>query len=163
MVLCAIGGKKCISGGNGLATGVVDLNRLEEILAKVGELGFGHVPEDVQREIFLDTTMLRETYHSMFGPTTGDRVRLGDTELWIEVEHDMVSRTPWGYDLLISHLARLSTEMRLNLAEASLVFSLPTRTRVSDRKQKAKQFVRVWVKLPINRQKKPLISLLRMP
>jgi urease alpha subunit len=27
----------------------------------------------------------------MFGPTTGDRVRLGDTELWIEVERDEVS------------------------------------------------------------------------
>ena len=24
----------------------------------------------------------------MFGPTTGDRVRLGDTELWIEIERD---------------------------------------------------------------------------
>jgi len=33
-------------------------------------------------------TLDRETYVSMFGPTTGDRVRLGDTELIIEVEHD---------------------------------------------------------------------------
>jgi urease subunit alpha len=24
----------------------------------------------------------------MFGPTTGDRVRLADTDLWIEVEKD---------------------------------------------------------------------------
>lgn len=24
----------------------------------------------------------------MFGPTAGDRVRLGDTNLWVEVEHD---------------------------------------------------------------------------
>ena len=30
----------------------------------------------------------REAYVSMFGPTTGDRVRLGDTDLIIEVEHD---------------------------------------------------------------------------
>ncbi len=30
----------------------------------------------------------REAYANMFGPTTGDRVRLADTELWIEVEHD---------------------------------------------------------------------------
>jgi urease len=30
----------------------------------------------------------RETYASMFGPTTGDRVRLGDTSLWVEVERD---------------------------------------------------------------------------
>lgn len=30
----------------------------------------------------------RSAYANMFGPTTGDRVRLGDTELWIEVERD---------------------------------------------------------------------------
>jgi urease subunit alpha len=30
----------------------------------------------------------REAYANMFGPTTGDRVRLADTELWIEVEQD---------------------------------------------------------------------------
>ncbi|OXY82319.1 urease subunit alpha [Oceanimonas doudoroffii] len=30
----------------------------------------------------------REAYADMFGPTTGDRVRLADTELWIEVERD---------------------------------------------------------------------------
>ena len=30
----------------------------------------------------------RQAYAEMFGPTTGDRVRLADTELWIEVEED---------------------------------------------------------------------------
>ncbi len=30
----------------------------------------------------------RRAYAEMYGPTTGDRVRLGDTELWIEVERD---------------------------------------------------------------------------
>ncbi|HEU4582033.1 MAG TPA: urease subunit alpha [Polyangiaceae bacterium] len=30
----------------------------------------------------------RRAYADMYGPTTGDRVRLGDTELWIEVEAD---------------------------------------------------------------------------
>lgn len=32
--------------------------------------------------------MDRHSYAQMFGPTLGDRVRLGDTELWIEVEKD---------------------------------------------------------------------------
>jgi urease subunit alpha len=32
--------------------------------------------------------MDRRAYVDMFGPTVGDRVRLGDTELWIEVEKD---------------------------------------------------------------------------
>jgi urease subunit alpha len=34
------------------------------------------------------TTISRRAYAEMFGPTTGDRVRLADTELVIEVEHD---------------------------------------------------------------------------
>ena len=34
------------------------------------------------------TRIDRQTYVSMFGPTTGDRVRLADTALWIEVEED---------------------------------------------------------------------------
>ena len=34
------------------------------------------------------TTIDRQSYASMFGPTTGDRVRLGDTALVIEVEKD---------------------------------------------------------------------------
>lgn len=34
------------------------------------------------------TTIDRQSYASMFGPTTGDRVRLGDTALFIEVEKD---------------------------------------------------------------------------
>ncbi len=33
-------------------------------------------------------SMTREQYASMFGPTTGDAVRLADTDLWAEIEHD---------------------------------------------------------------------------
>jgi len=32
--------------------------------------------------------IVRQAYAEMFGPTMGDRVRLADTELWIEVEKD---------------------------------------------------------------------------
>lgn len=34
------------------------------------------------------TSIDRRAYADMYGPTVGDRVRLGDTELWIEVEKD---------------------------------------------------------------------------
>jgi len=34
------------------------------------------------------TSIDRRAYAEMFGPTTGDRLRLGDTELWIEIERD---------------------------------------------------------------------------
>ncbi|ATI02167.1 MULTISPECIES: urease subunit alpha [Cycloclasticus] len=39
------------------------------------------------------TSISRQAYMEMYGPTTGDRVRLGDTELWIKVEDD---RTIYG-------------------------------------------------------------------
>ncbi|MCC5966208.1 MAG: urease subunit alpha [Natronohydrobacter sp.] len=35
--------------------------------------------------------MTRAEYAAMFGPTKGDLVRLGDTELWAEIEHDFTS------------------------------------------------------------------------
>ena len=35
----------------------------------------------------------RQAYSDMYGPTTGDRLRLADTELWIEIEED---RTHYG-------------------------------------------------------------------
>ena len=33
-------------------------------------------------------TISRTAYAEMFGPTTGDKIRLGDTELFAEVEND---------------------------------------------------------------------------
>ena len=35
------------------------------------------------------STVSREAYAEMYGPTVGDRLRLGDTELWVEVEKDL--------------------------------------------------------------------------
>ncbi|MFP6627420.1 MAG: urease subunit alpha [Myxococcota bacterium] len=42
------------------------------------------------------TRIGRKAYAEMYGPTTGDRVRLGDTELWIQVEED---RTVYGEEV----------------------------------------------------------------
>jgi len=36
----------------------------------------------------MSTRISRRAYAEMYGPTTGDRVRLADTDLWIEVEKD---------------------------------------------------------------------------
>jgi urease subunit alpha len=38
----------------------------------------------------------RAAYARLYGPTTGDRVRLGDTDLWIEIEDD---RTHYGDEI----------------------------------------------------------------
>jgi len=34
------------------------------------------------------STLPRAEYARLYGPTTGDRVRLADTDLWVEVEAD---------------------------------------------------------------------------
>ena len=39
----------------------------------------------------MPTRITRAAYADMFGPTTGDRVRLADTELIIEVEKDFTT------------------------------------------------------------------------
>ncbi len=36
----------------------------------------------------MSATISRQAYAEMFGPTTGDRVRLADTDLWLEIEKD---------------------------------------------------------------------------
>jgi urease subunit alpha len=41
-------------------------------------------------------TITRQAYAEMYGPTVGDRVRLADTDLWIEVEED---RTRYGEEV----------------------------------------------------------------
>ena len=44
--------------------------------------------------------MPRDEYARRYGPTAGDRVRLGDTDLWVEVEADHVGfgdEPVWGY------------------------------------------------------------------
>ncbi|KAL5503780.1 URE1 [Sanghuangporus vaninii] len=89
VTLVSIAGHKIISGGNLLASGVVDFGRTDDIVAALVQKGFSHTPEPGALELSMDTSVARETYVSMFGPTVGDRVRLGDTSLWIEVEKDL--------------------------------------------------------------------------
>jgi urease subunit alpha len=46
------------------------------------------------------TRLSAEEYRLRYGPTTGDRVRLGDTDLWIRVAEDRTARGDepvWGY------------------------------------------------------------------
>ncbi|NJM84304.1 MAG: urease subunit alpha [Tabrizicola sp.] len=44
----------------------------------------------------MPTTLSRKTYADMYGPTVGDRVRLGDTDLIIEVERDLIAERSAG-------------------------------------------------------------------
>lgn len=44
----------------------------------------------------MSLSFTRQQYIDLYGPTTGDRVRLGDTELFIEVERDLIAEAA-GY------------------------------------------------------------------
>ncbi|GAB1311038.1 Urease [Madurella fahalii] len=90
VTLVEIGGGRVIRGGNGLAAGKVDLARADEILERLQQAGFAHVLEPAGDLAFLTEgyTLDRAAYAAMFGPTTGDLVRLASTDLWIKVERD---------------------------------------------------------------------------
>ncbi|KAL2154258.1 hypothetical protein VTH82DRAFT_2934 [Thermothelomyces myriococcoides] len=100
VTLVEIGGLRTIKGGNALASGKVDLGRLEDLQVRLREAGFSHVPDPAADASLLSegtgsavqaiegATIDRKTYAAMFGPTTGDLVRLGRTDLWIKVEKD---------------------------------------------------------------------------
>jgi urease len=92
VTLVEIGGNGVIRGGNNLASGKVDLSRADEIIAKLQQAGFAHEPQPTAGLSLGDAepyTLDRAAYRAMFGPTTGDLVRLGSTDLWIKVEKDM--------------------------------------------------------------------------
>lgn len=92
MTLVEIGGNKVIRGGNHIATGKVDLSRVEDILSNLQQAGFAHVPTPIGDAAHIDMfEMDRAAYCTMFGPTTGDTVRLGFTDLWVKVEKDLTS------------------------------------------------------------------------
>ncbi|ERF72135.1 Urease [Endocarpon pusillum Z07020] len=90
VTLVEIGGRRFIQGGNSIASGHVEASRVEEIVKRLQEGGFGHVPEPAGDSAYIDPLIMNRTdYVGMFGPTIGDLVRLGSTDLWIKVEKDL--------------------------------------------------------------------------
>jgi hypothetical protein len=154
VTLCEIGGAKIISGGNSLATGPLDHASRDAILSNLLQRGFLSVPEPGAQEVREDTSVSRETYIAAFGPTVGDRVRLGDTELWIEVERDEVSQSyPRGYHLI---QRRRYMATKSSLVEASLTDGAP-QTYLTF--QQENLFVKAWGRPRIARRRRPSISL----
>ncbi|KAJ3335763.1 hypothetical protein HDU93_004470 [Gonapodya sp. JEL0774] len=87
ITLVDIAGNKIIKGGNNVATGKVEDGKKEALKTKMKQLGFGDQTQDV--EIAASVYELdKKTYADFYGPTTGDKVRLADTSLFLEVEHD---------------------------------------------------------------------------
>ena len=84
-----IGGQRIIRGGNGVASGLLDVSQKDAILKRLQEGSFAHAPDPMGDSGHIDPfAMTREGYVGMFGPTMGDMVRLGATGLWIKVEKD---------------------------------------------------------------------------
>jgi urease len=104
VTLVSIGGRQIVTGGNNLfkAAFGAEIQKLKNAdisslratyVQKVLELGFAHkVQSDITPSSDIKPfEMSREGYASIYGPTTGDRIRLGDSALWIEVEKDLTS------------------------------------------------------------------------
>ncbi|KAL0084906.1 urea amidohydrolase alpha subunit [Phycomyces blakesleeanus] len=88
VTLVEIGGNKIISGGNNLASGPVDLIQLPAIVDKILSQGFRH---DANTPLLPNAPAYqldRDYYVDHYGPTTGDRIRLGNTNLWARIEAD---------------------------------------------------------------------------
>ncbi|OCL12257.1 urease [Glonium stellatum] len=90
VTLVQIAGNRHIRGGNALATGAcADPSIAASIVQRLQAGGFLHDPEPAGDAAHIDLcSMERNAYISMFGPTTGDLVRLGATALWVKVEKD---------------------------------------------------------------------------
>lgn len=88
--LVPIGGKKIVSGGNNLCHGqAVDIgNPPEGFVEKLKIMGFCH-KDQMEAMNAQPSTIDRKTYAQTFGPTVGDRLRLGDTDLVVEIEYDL--------------------------------------------------------------------------
>ena len=91
MTCVEIGGARRIHGGNGIGSGDVDVSKAGEIIKRLREGGFAHEPEPAGDGAFVGSyKMTHEAYCAMYGPTIGDLVKLGATDLWIKVEEDRV-------------------------------------------------------------------------
>jgi len=91
--LVDIAGHKVILGGNGIVDGPYLPSNVDMIVKRCVDRGFKHKAEVLpkkrkQEEELNPTTIDRDRYADIFGPTTGDKVYLGDTGLVIEIEKD---------------------------------------------------------------------------
>lgn len=95
VTLVSIGGGKVIRGGNGISDGYI--SNIERVMKDVNAKGLGHTEQLDEREgvagvdSSFTTEVPREVYGNMYGPTTGDKIRLGDTDLYAEIEKDFAA------------------------------------------------------------------------
>ncbi|UJR28719.1 hypothetical protein I4U23_009948 [Adineta vaga] len=93
--LIPIGGQRIIHGGNGLFDGPVNDENLKKNQKNLRKNNFLHVDEknSVEKVNRISTKypLARDLYLGRYGPTTGDRILLGDTNLVVQVEVDLTT------------------------------------------------------------------------
>eukprot|EP00929_Paragymnodinium_shiwhaense_P009702 TRINITY_DN113973_c0_g1_i1.p1 TRINITY_DN113973_c0_g1~~TRINITY_DN113973_c0_g1_i1.p1 ORF type:complete len:894 (-),score=264.16 TRINITY_DN113973_c0_g1_i1:163-2844(-) len=87
VTLVDIAGKRRVFSGNRLVNGEASAARLPEVMKRVEDGKFGHQAVE-PAPAGQPKVMTRGEYAATFGPTTGDRVVLGDTGLVVRVEAD---------------------------------------------------------------------------
>ncbi|XP_053379211.1 urease subunit alpha-like isoform X2 [Mercenaria mercenaria] len=93
--LVKIGGNRIVRGGNGLCDGQISDNNLSLVMKRVADGNFGNKKQsDIKPKQTM--TLTNRQYSYLYGPTVGDKLRLGDTSLVLEVEKDF---TVYGDEL----------------------------------------------------------------
>mmetsp|Transcript_3700 Transcript_3700/g.8868 ORF Transcript_3700/g.8868 Transcript_3700/m.8868 type:complete len:872 (+) Transcript_3700:582-3197(+) len=88
--LVAIAGNRIVRGGNNIVDGTADgPAALAKAMKNVVDGGFLHVKALGAPAPAPPLLITRAKYAAMYGPTVGDRVRLGDTNLFLTVEKDL--------------------------------------------------------------------------
>lgn len=87
VTLVDIGGSKIVISGNRLHEGGTNE---DEIMARVKAQGFGHATA-LEVPAGKPLVVERSSYADIYGPTVGDTIKLGDTELEIQVERDLTT------------------------------------------------------------------------
>jgi urease len=92
ITLVSLGGSANVVCGNGLTGGIADASRWDEIEGRMNarEGGYGNVvvESSIGAPEGRPNVVTRSAYADSYGPTTGDRVRLGDTSLIARIERD---------------------------------------------------------------------------
>ncbi|GAA5957918.1 hypothetical protein JCM3765_006204 [Sporobolomyces pararoseus] len=104
VTLVQIAGHQLVTGGNNLintSSALITSTATSQIMSNLISRGFLHDPSSFSvpssdPSFIAPYSLSRESYASMFGPTVGDRIKLGDTSLWIEIEKDF---TTYGDEL----------------------------------------------------------------
>ncbi|KDN44076.1 urease [Tilletiaria anomala UBC 951] len=98
VTLVQVGGDGVLSGGNGIAQGRIadimfDEAKVNQVKGRLKALGCKDepLPSSEEAQDIQPASLSREAYCALYGPTVGDRVRLADTSLWIELEKDFTS------------------------------------------------------------------------